>query len=249
MPISISVSTSTIISVFAIENSISNSTSWKHKSRVYVKSSLVTVLLYVDLIYHSSTLGAEGWILQCAAMVSKFSVDSWKRFGRAVVPSDTKKFNKGNNSLIIRCGPQTVTRVSVLLWLGWSCAGSQHWRCVWNQRGRDGQEQDCSTETGEPGASNNSSRETTSVTPAAAAMGCHVSASEQGKQRWGWWQLSNLAMARWITRSQISQGGPNSNSWIVENGIGFSTASLEQGLMAPGWAEARYWPWTGLGKA
>lgn len=40
-------------------------------------------------------------------LVSKFSVDLWKRFGEAVVPSDSKK---GNNSLIIRCGPQTVTR-------------------------------------------------------------------------------------------------------------------------------------------
>lgn len=44
-------------------------------------------------------------------MVSKFSVDLWKRFGEAVIPSDAKKFHKSNNSLIIRCDPQTALGV------------------------------------------------------------------------------------------------------------------------------------------
>lgn len=33
-----------------------------------------------------------------------------EEIGEAAVPSDTKKFDKGNNSLITRCGPQTGTK-------------------------------------------------------------------------------------------------------------------------------------------
>lgn len=50
------------------------------------------------------------------AMASKLSVDLWKRIGEAVARSGTKKFSKGNNSLITRCGPQTVTREFLCCW-------------------------------------------------------------------------------------------------------------------------------------
>lgn len=112
--------------------------------------------------------------------------------------------------------PDSPKSASVLLWLGWSCAGSQDWGCVWNQRAGDQQEQGCSAGTGDPGA-------------------------RQGKQRRGQWGLSNLAMARWQARSQVSQGEPSSNSWVAESGTGFCTASLGQGKMAPGSAELGYW--------
>lgn len=117
------------------------------------------------------------------AMVSKFSVDLQKRFGEAVAPSDTKKFNKFNSSLITRCGPQTVTREFLCCcdWDGAVQAARTGGVCE-TREGAIGRNRN----TGEPVASNNTNTETMSVTPVAAAMGCHASVSRKGKQRQGW---------------------------------------------------------------